>query len=72
MQSIEEIKQAIDDGRRVYWHHTGYEVIKDSIGQYLIAWHRGERDANYAGLGKDYEAPGFIEYFFEEGDTPPK
>ena len=34
-----EIKDAIDNGNRVFWHHSGYEVIKDSIGQYLIKCH---------------------------------
>ena len=26
----------MDAGKTVYWHHNGYQVIKDSIGQYLI------------------------------------
>jgi hypothetical protein len=34
--NINEIKQAIDTGKRVYWSNTGYEVIKDSLNQYLI------------------------------------
>jgi hypothetical protein len=25
-----EVTQAIDSGKKVYWHHEGYEVIKDS------------------------------------------
>ena len=37
-----EIKDAIDTGNRVFWHHTGYEVIKDSIGQYLIKCHMND------------------------------
>ena len=32
----QQIRTAIDDGKTVYWHHDGYQVIKDSIGQYLI------------------------------------
>lgn len=44
---LEEIKKAIADGKRVFWASRGYEVIKDSIGQYLIAWNHGGRDANY-------------------------
>ena len=31
-----EIKQAIADGRKVYWKNAAYPVIKDSRGQYLI------------------------------------
>jgi len=34
--TIKEIKQAIEDGKKVYQHNLGYEVILDSIGQYLI------------------------------------
>ena len=34
--TINEIKQAIKDGKNVYWSNTAYEVIKDNIGQYLI------------------------------------
>ena len=37
-----EIKDAIDAGNRVFWHHSGYEVIKDSIGQYLIKCHMND------------------------------
>ena len=31
-----EIKQAVEAGRTVHWASTGYVVIKDSIGQWLI------------------------------------
>jgi hypothetical protein len=34
--TLEEIKQAIADGHKVYWKNTAYEVIKDSREQYLI------------------------------------
>jgi len=34
--TVEEIKKAVDAGKKVYWSNTLYEVIKDSIGQYLI------------------------------------
>ena len=42
-----EIKDALKAGKKVFWHHTGYEVIKDSIGQYLIKCHMND---NYTGL----------------------
>ena len=29
MITIKEIKEAINNGYRVFWHHRGYEVIKD-------------------------------------------
>lgn len=31
-----EIKKAIDNGQKVYWSNSGYEVIKDNKAQYLI------------------------------------
>ena len=34
--NLQEIKQAIEAGKKVYWSNTSYEVIKDKIGQYLI------------------------------------
>lgn len=35
-----EIKAVVDKGeRRVFWSNTAYEVLKDSIGQYLIKCH---------------------------------
>ena len=34
--TMQEIKTAIDDGEKVYWCNRGYQVIKDSLGQYMI------------------------------------
>jgi hypothetical protein len=34
--TLEEIKQAIDDGKTVHWSNPGYVVVKDKLGQYLI------------------------------------
>lgn len=34
--TLDEIKTAIDAGQKVYWYNRGYEVKKDSLGQYLI------------------------------------
>jgi hypothetical protein len=34
--TLTEIKEAVESGKRVYWSHSGYEVIKDRIGQWLI------------------------------------
>lgn len=36
---LSEIKQAIDDGKRVFWCNAAYEVIKDKLGQYMIKCH---------------------------------
>lgn len=37
--TLQEIKSAINEGFKVYWKNQLYEVIKDSIGQYLIYCH---------------------------------
>jgi hypothetical protein len=34
--TLQEIKQAIAEGRKVYHGNKNYEVIQDQIGQYLI------------------------------------
>ena len=34
--NLEQIKQAIADGKKVYWASLLYEVIKDNRGEYLI------------------------------------
>lgn len=34
--TLQEIKQVLEEGKKVYWSNTSYEVIKDSKGQYLI------------------------------------
>lgn len=34
--TLQEIKQAIAEGKRVCWATPAYRVIQDSIGQYLI------------------------------------
>ena len=34
--TLEEIKKAIEEGKRVHWSHNGYIVVKDNIGQYFI------------------------------------
>jgi hypothetical protein len=34
--TLEEIKQAIADGKTVHCGNEGYVVVKDRLGQYLI------------------------------------
>jgi len=35
--NLKEIKEAINAGKKVYWAHCGYEVVKDSkLNRYLI------------------------------------
>ena len=48
--TLSEIKIAIDKGQKVFWGNTGYRVIKDSIGQYLIGFDIGGRREWYCGL----------------------
>ena len=47
---LSEIKAAVDAGQTVHWSNEGYTVIKDSAGQYLIAWRRGKPGENFIGL----------------------
>ena len=34
--NLQQIKQAIEDGKTVYCGNTAYTVIKDKLNQYLI------------------------------------
>lgn len=34
--TLQEIKQALADGKKVCWSNELYDVIKDRLGQYLI------------------------------------
>ena len=45
--TLEEIKEAVDAGKLVRWSNENYDVIKDSLGHYLI---RCESNQNYCGL----------------------
>jgi hypothetical protein len=37
--TLEQIKEAIDAGKKVFQHDHEHEVIKDNLGQYLIVYH---------------------------------
>lgn len=39
--TLDEIKTALEAGKKVYWVHNGYEVIRDSLGEYLIKHEAG-------------------------------
>lgn len=45
--TLDEIKAAVDAGKRVHWANTGYDVTKNCYGQYLIVW---QKDKNAIGL----------------------
>ena len=34
--TLEEIKSAVMSGKVVHWSNTAYEVVHDSLGQWLI------------------------------------
>lgn len=34
--NTEEIKKAVEEGKRVCWSNEGYVVVKDSLGQWFI------------------------------------
>lgn len=34
--SLDEIKAAVEAGNTVHWKHSGYVVIKDGLGQFLV------------------------------------
>ena len=36
--TLQEIKQAVDAGKRVHWSNAGYAVTRDRLGQYLITF----------------------------------
>lgn len=45
--SIEQIKQDVSKGIKVYWMHKGYIVIKDNFGDYGILCTMND---NYVGI----------------------
>jgi hypothetical protein len=47
---LEEIKGAVRQGKKVHWSNTRYEVIIDSIEQFLIVCDRGSRREHCIGL----------------------
>lgn len=65
--TLDEIKAAVDAGKRVHWVNTGYDVIKTGSGDYLIVW---QKDKNAIGLtwGDGITMNGKPEQFFI-GDT---
>lgn len=40
--TLQEIKTAVDAGKTVHWANTGYTVIKDVYGDYLIVFHHNQ------------------------------
>lgn len=48
--TLDEIKAAVERGDTVHWANPLYTVIRDSIGQWLIAYMPGTSHENYIGL----------------------
>lgn len=40
--TLQEIKNAVDQGLKVFQHHDGYEVIRSDYGEYLIHYRGSE------------------------------
>jgi len=36
--NLQEIKDAVNSGQKVYWSNTGYEVVHDSLDQWLVVF----------------------------------
>jgi hypothetical protein len=47
--TLDEIKQAIAEGQKVYHHNKNYEVIQDGLGRYMVV---SEFNGYTVGLGK--------------------
>jgi hypothetical protein len=35
---LDQIKESVNQGLIVYWGHSGYKVMVDSLGQYFIKY----------------------------------
>jgi len=56
LETIEEIKAAVDAGHAVHCGNDGYTVTKDSIGQYLIKYAHNNYCVGLHGMeGTKYE-----------------
>ncbi len=59
--TVDEIKEAVKSGRRVYWKNFAYRVICDSIGQWLVkyeptgyCWGLTNMSGVLSGQGEDF------------------
>lgn len=68
-----DIKAAVDAGRTVHWSNDSYQVIRDSIGQYLIVYQRGRPGEHAIGLTwrDGTTLNGRIDQFYEKPQTQP-
>ena len=64
--NLQEIKNALNEGKKVYWANTNYEVIKDNLNQYFIK-SKSNNNYNYNYIGLYYDTDklnGKEEHFF--------
>jgi hypothetical protein len=67
LESIAEIKNAVNKGRKVYCGNSAYQVIKDNKGQYLIKCSLNDYCIGLHGLeGTQYENQLNGENFYTE------
>ncbi len=48
--TLQEIKDAVENGKTVYWENHRYTVVKDKHGQWLLGFDVGSVRPNYIGL----------------------
>jgi hypothetical protein len=64
--TVNEIKSAVESGKRVHWTNGLYEVVKDQIGQWFIVCHANghaiglthQDGRTLNGCGGDFYIPG--------------
>lgn len=39
--TLQEIKQAVQQGKTVHWANEGYRVLRDKFNQWFIVFHTG-------------------------------
>lgn len=70
--TLQEIIAAVEAGKHVCWHHSGYRVVRDRSGLYLIGYSIGMRAENWIGLtDRDGRLQGHEQDFFILGEGTP-
>lgn len=70
--TLQEIIAAVEAGKHVCWHHSGYRVVKDRLGQFLIGFSVGMRAENWIGLTNcEGQLQGQEQDFFILGEGTP-
>lgn len=56
MKTLDDVRQAVDDGHAVTWKTGAYRVIKDRLGRYLITYRWND---SIVELSDEYQASDF-------------